>query len=306
MYSFDEHGNVLIDASQEELLNSASRNRTISPRAHALIQNQFIPFQPVVPATWGSFTQRLGSMFSRIFADMKVPHRGTISTPRGANDFRTIFYKALNDWASVDLQGFRGPIPATEINGLSDLAFFLPADGAVIRYLGRLQRKYPGFFRVDMASGNLIQGRVATLDNSSATMGPNIHGMIIRVRETFGGGLTGRIDNNVNTLRAILRTMDLSEVIAGVNQVLATLSRKIRSQDGTWGEDPKFPIVDFPRKVAIRDWCNVDGYDRNFHGNNKDLYADRSVYQMISDGDKLPFVQTSGSSGEYKWTQPRS
>lgn len=306
MYAFDENGNVLIDNAQAQLISTATRNRTISRRAQSLSQNQYTPFNPITPATWHSFNARLGTMFTELFHRMKVPSRGTVAAPRGANDFRTIYFKALNDWASVDLQGFNGPIPATEINGLSEVVFFLPADGAVIRYLGRLLRKYPGFFDVKIGHGSSIGNRLTTLDNSVATAGDNLHGMCIRVREQFGHDLSGRFESNVGTLKAILRTMDINQVIDGINQVLSTLSRKMRSQDGTWGEDPKFPIVNFSRKVNFQDWRNLVDYDQNFHGNNKDLYYDRAVYGVIASGDKLPFTQTSGSSGEYKWTQPRS
>ncbi len=306
MYAFDEKGNVLIDNAQAQLISTATRNRTISRRAQALSNNQYTPFQPVQNATWHSLNSRLGAMFTEIFHRMKVPSRGTVSAPRGANDFRTVYFKALNDWASVDLQGFNGPIPATELNGLAEVVFFLPADGAVIRYLGRLLRKYPGFFDVKIGPGNSFNSRVATLDNSSATVGDNIHGMCIRVREQFGSDLSGRFEANVGTLKAILRTMDINQIIDGLNQVLSTLTRKMRSQDGSWGEDPKFPIVNFYRKVNFRDWRQLVDYDQNFHGNNKDLYSDRAVYSVIASGDKLPFTQTSGSSGEYKWTQPRS
>lgn len=306
MYAFDEKGNVLIDTAQANLISEATRNRTISRRAQALHQNQFIPFQPIHPQTWNIFNQRLAAMFSDVFGAMKVPNRSTVAAPRGANDFRTIYFKALNDWASVDLQGFKGPIPASEINGLSDVVFFLPADGAVIRYLGRLLRKYPGFFEVKLGSGETFNGRVATLDNSSATMGSNLHGMTIRVQERFASDLSGRFESTVGTLKAIVRTMQIKTVIEGINQIISTLSRKIRSLDGSWGEDPKFPIVNFNRKVQLTGWCDLQAFDRNFHGNNKELYSDRAVYSVIANGDKLPFVQTSGSSGEYKWTQPRS
>lgn len=306
MYAFDENGNVLIDNTQTQLIANANRNRTISRRAQALSNNQYTPFQPVSHNTWALLNSRLGTMFTEIFHRMKVPTRGTVSAPRGANDFRSIYFKALHDWASVDLQGFNGPIPATEINGLTEVVFFLPADGAVIRYLGRLLRKYPGFFDIRIGQGNTFNSRVATLDNSSAVVGENIHGMCIRVREQFANDLGGRFDGNVGTLKAILRTMDIGQVINGVNKVLSTLTRKIRSHDGTWGEDPKFPIVNFNRKVNFRDWRVLTEYDQNFHGNNKDLYSDRNVYSVIASGDKLPFTQTSGSSGEYKWTQPRS
>lgn len=306
MYAFDEKGNVLIDNTQVELIATATRNRTISRRAQALSQNQYVPFQPITPQTWNIFNQRLGAMFTEVFHAMKVPARGAVSPPRGPNDFRSIYYKALNDWASVDLQGFHGPIPATEVNGLSDVTFFLPADGAVIRYLGRLLRKYPGFFEIMIGPGNSFTQRVATLDNSTANVGANPHGMCIRVKELFGSSLAGRFESNVGTLRAILRTMDIRKIIEGVNQVLSTLSRKIRSIDGTWGEDPKFPIVNFDRKCRFREWSPLASFDQNFHGNNKELYSDRVVYGVIANGDKLPFVQTSGSSGEYKWTQPRA
>lgn len=306
MYAFDENGNVLIDVSQSELINTATRNRTISRRAQAFSQNQFIPFQPVTSQTWDTFHRRLGAMFSDLFRLMKVPSRSTVATPRGGGDFRTLYFKALNDWASVDLQGFHGPIPAMEVSGLSDVTFFLPADGAVIRYLGRLLRKYPGFFQVSLGPGNSFTQRIATLDNSSAITGANHHGMCIRVRETLSGNVSGRIETNVGTLKAILRTMELGTILEGLNKILSTLSRKLKSLDGTWGEDPKFPIVNFLQKVPLQDWVDVSTYHQNFHGNNKDLYADRNVYGVIALGDKLPFVQSSGSSGEYKWTQPRS
>lgn len=306
MYSFDEGGNVLIDRAQAEIVSSATRARTLSRRASALTQNQFIPFQPISGTTWSVYQQRLGAMFTGLFQKMKVPTKATVSSPRGGGDFRTVYFKMMNDWASTDLQGFRGPIPAVEINGLSEIVFLLPADGAVIRYLGRLLRKYPGFFNVQLGHGNMFNGRVNTLDSSVATMGANPHGMCIRVKELFGQGVGGRTEANVGTLRAILRTMDLADVVPGINQILTTLSRKIKSTDGAWGEDPKFPIVNFMRKVPITDWLDLDQYAQNFHGNNKDLYSDKNVYGVIALGDKLPFVQANGPSGDYKWTQPRS
>lgn len=306
MYAFDENGNVLIDNAQAQLIADATRNRTISRRAQALSQNQFIPFQPITGQTWALYQQRLGAMFTEIFQNMKVPNRGNVSPPRGSNDFRIIYHKALNDWASVDLHGFKGPIPATEVNGLSDVVFFLPADGAVIRYLGRLLQKHPGFFTVHLGYGAMFTRQVATLDNSSAMMGPNLHGITLRVQEHLGQGLGGRLESSVGTFKSILRTMEIREIIDGLNKVISTLSRKFKSNDGTWGEDPKFPIVNFQTKTELRDWVNLADYHQNFHGNNKPLYSDRAVYGVIALGDKLPFVQSSGSSGEYKWTQPRS
>lgn len=305
MYSFDEKGNVLIDTSQSQLITEATRNRTISPRAIALSQNQFVPFNPITHATWHSFAIRLHTMFSELFQGLKVPLRAPVAPPRGANDFRSLYFRMLGDWASTDLQGFRGPIPAAELNGMQDIVFFLPADGAVIRYLGRLIRKYPDFFQIHLGLGNAFTRRITTVDNSAATLGDAHHCMSLRVKEGLAPTPLGRIDNNVATLRAIKRTMELKEIIPGLNKILTTLSRKIRSVDGSWGEDPKFPIVNFHRKVPISSWVSIEDYDRNFHGNNKDLYADRAVYSVIDNADKIPFIQTEGSSGEHKWTHPR-
>ena len=306
MYSFDEKGNVLIDTTQSDLITRATRNRTISRRAQALSQNQFIPFQPVTAATWNVFQQRLSQMFAELFQAMKVPHRGTPSPPRGANDFRNIYYKALNDWASVDLQGFSGVLPAAEVHGLSDIVFFLPADGAVIRYLDRLLRKFPGFFTVQLGPGNAFVQQITTLDNTLVRVRDNSHGMTIRVTETFGAGISGRTEANVGTLKAILRTMEIGQILAGLNKIFSTLARKMYSLEGTWGEEPTFPIVNFARKVDVRDWMDVSTYGRNFHGNNKELYADKNVYSVISATDKLPFALTTSSSGEHKWTHPQA
>lgn len=306
MYSFDENGNVLIDTAQADLIAKATRNRTISRRAQALSQNQFIPFQPISPATWSRFSTRLGEMYAGLFQRMKVPTKNPPHPPRGGNDFRNIYFKALNDWASVDLQGFHGSLPAAEIHGLSDLVFFLPADGAVIRYLDRLLRKYPGFFTISLGPGNAFTKQITTLDNSSARVGENPHGMTLRVNETFGAGIAGRTDSNVSTLKAILRTMEIDPILDGLNKIFTTLSRKMHSLDGTWGEEPRFPIVNFNRKVDIRDWMDLATYGRNFHGNNKELYADRNVYSVIPAKNKLPFVLVESPSGEHKWTQPQA
>lgn len=306
MYAFDENGNVLIDTAQADLIAKATRNRTISRRAQALSQNQFIPFQPITMGTWTVFQRRLGEMFAELFQGMKVPHRGIPSPPRGANDFRSIYFKALNDWASVDLQGFQGTLPAAELNGLSEIIFFLPADGAVIRYLDRLLRKFPGFFTVSIGPGNAFTKQITTIDNAVARVKDNPHGMTLRVKETFGGNIGGRTDSNVSTLKAILRTMEIRQILAGLNKILTTLSRKLHSPEGTWGEEPRFPIVNFQRKVDIRDWMDLATYGRNFHGNNKELYADKNVYGVIAAKDKLPFAQAVTPSGEHKWTQPQS
>ena len=306
MYAFDEKGNVLIDTAQAELLEVARRNRTISPRAQALSQGQYIPYNPITQTTWHMFGQKLGVMFSEIYRSLKIPMaRPGSSIPRGSGDFKAIYAKILTDWASADLQGFKGALPAVEINP-QELVFFLPADGAVIRYLGRLLRKYPGFFDISIAAGGGFMTRISTIDNSAATLGPNDHCMAIRVRDRFGSGFAGsRVDSGTNTLRAIIKTLDLKEILGGVNQVFTTLSRKITSTDGMWGEEPRFPIVNFNRKVRFEEWKDLQQYDRNFHGNNKELYSDRGIYRLIDKGLKHPFHQVSSSSGEYKWTQPK-
>lgn len=305
MYAFDELGNVLIDNTQGNQIEIAQRNRTLSRRAHAFVNNQFIPFQPLSETTWRIFSTRMTDSFNAICRNMKTPVRAA-PLPRGPGDLRSLYAKIVTDWVSTDLQGFKGALPVVEIAGQSEMIFLVPADGAVIRYLGRLMRKHPRFFDIYIGRGDgFMSSRVTTIDGSQVVFGDVSHCMAVRVKERFSEG-TGRFENNVNLLRGFKRILELDKIIPGLNKVFSTISRKLRNNDGSWGESPRFPIVDFSRKINLRGWDHLISVDENFHGNRKDLYSDRSVYEMIDPGIKYPFGQALNSSGEYKWIKPRA
>lgn len=313
MYAFDDHGNVLIDTDKTDLIAAASRNRTISKRAYALSQLQYTPFNPVTGATWNIFLTRLNEMYRSLWRNMKSPVRNTaIPNLRGPGDFTSLYTKIITDWVSNDLTGFKGPLPVAELNGLKTLAFFVPADGAVIRYLGRLQQKAQGLFDISVGRCEDMGGRVTTLDGSSASITRGENCMVIQVTEKFNVGLTGRFEGSVSTLRGIQQVMKIDKVVDSLNKVTTTLSRKLMSQDGSWGETSRFPITNFSRKVVDLRIFNRTGLislediHTQFHGNRPSLYGDRAVYDMVALEDRQPFTQTVTGNGEHKWTQPRS
>ncbi len=305
MYSFDENGNVLIDASKRNLVEQAKANRTISPRALSLTNMQLQAFNPLTTTTWSTFTRKFRELNSEVWMAMKNPPRTAPDVmPSGSGDLRRIYQKIVQDWISTDLQGFNGALPIIEVQGVSDIIVVMPADGAVIRYLARLVRKSYGLIEVQIGPGNGLRSQVTTINGSSATVNIGEHLMTVRILENFSGALGSRFEHNVNMLRGLRRMMDIRDNLPSISQVFTTLTRKIRSMDGVWGEEGRFWIAGFHRKVpAFHQYQSVIMYDRNFHGNNKELYGDRAVKDLIAASEKLPFINVNESGGS-AWTQP--
>jgi len=308
MFSFDESGNVLIDTEQSDAISRATANRTISARATALTRGQYSPISPVHASIFAPFLRDLGERFKAVGATLRggvarVPH------PRGPTDLTMLGNRAVSDWIATDLQGFEGPLPILEMNGTRIMDYLLPADGAVIRYLGRLLRKSKGLISVDiLRNGDGRPIGVRTVDASDAVNPSNPHTMRLRVNVRYSDGTSGRFDGGtVESLVALLKIMDIQEEFPTLLQVLRTLSRKLHSTDGNWGEAPKFPIVNFRDKIAelMRgESVEVQQVDNLFHGNSQRMYSDKSVYDVIDATLKQALISTKPISGAAPWITP--
>jgi hypothetical protein len=134
--------------------------------------------------------------------------------------------------------------------------------------------------------------------------------MRLRIFMRYSHGTSGRFENAVpDTLVALLKMMDIEEEFPALPRVLRTLSRKLRSTTGNWGEEPRFPVVNFRGKM--------DGYMSNgrvelslihhlFHGNRSQMYSDKSVYAVMDENMKQPLLATKPitSTGAAQWITP--
>ena len=229
-------------------------------------------------------------------------------TLRGGSDLKGIYQKCISDVITSDLQGFTGPVPVVQVaTQVADFIIFMPADGAVIRYLARVLRNVPdNLVMVRIGQGNAgYKQAVVTTDGSTVLLGPAMHGISIHIKENYGRGIA-RFDSLIPVATGLIRAMGIQDITPGFLQVLTTLSRKIRSLDGTWGEEPKFPIVNISNKLGLVDPIPAEDLGRSMHGNNRHLFGDKGVYPVIALGDKLPFIHAEGNAGTYKWTQPKA
>lgn len=315
MFSFDERGNVLIDSEQSDAISRAASNRTISARATALSRGQYQPVAPINSNVLEPFISELCTRYRAICTNLRGGAT-RVPTPRGVADITAIGVRAIGDWVSVDLQGFEGPLPIMEMEGVRTLDYLFPADGAVIRYLGRLLRKSKGLIAVDLVqNGDGRPTSIRTLDASEAVNPNGDHIMRIRVALKYSEGIaSGRLDApTIDSLKALLKVMDIQEELPSFMQVLRTLSRKLRNDQGTWGEKPRFPVVNFRTKTSRLFTGQTSGgrvplisADELFHGNSP-MYADKSVYEVLSDTLKSPLISSRPiTTGGAPWTIPQA
>jgi hypothetical protein len=136
----------------------------------------------------------------------------------------------------------------------------------------------------------------------------------VRVSERFSTSISNNINSEPGVYHAMLRVMDMSEVTPSINRVFQTLSRKVLNEDGSWGEKPKFPIVNYIQKMedlrqqpgvvegVVTEISEVSDIVRK---NRQFLFSDKGVYFAAPHENLLPFKRAT-SPGANQWTAPRS
>lgn len=305
MYSFDEEGNVVQDPDREQLIQRLQRNRQISARADSIYR-----FNLPAVSHGGLFGFSFWIRFERAFNDAwndcmaKLRGRSQGVSPSLGN-LRALSSKALSIFVKEELQGFPGPVPICQA-GANGIYVFLPADGAVLRYLGRLAVRNPHSHLVRMnvfPIRNLTQ-QLSSIDGSRIRV-QDRNVMAINFRIGFEDSLPDVHGSNESSLPLVKRMLEVKEITGYLVKVLQTLSRKMVSFDGSWGEYPKFPIVGAQEKLA-RFYTPIGENHRGISGNNKELFGDKSVYQVMDIASKVPLIEASSTrEGGMQWIHPQ-
>lgn len=307
MYVIDDKGQVLIDSEFREAVDKAERSRTLSPRAAALVRGAPINLGHLVGNAEHSYALKVLDLVKNVALRLGLTtksnrHFDSINGLDSQVPF--LVQLALEKTLSRGLAGFPGVIPVAHFSGWDNFLVVLPADGALIRYMNRVMRKssMQEFLKINLQP---VADRDAysTIDGGSLVSKRDV-AMYFRVQLTpcRYAGSTG------NTVNKMLRAMAIRKDLESVQQVVSTISRRFYSVCGTWGELPKFPILN-PHLKMPTVMSQIYLGDTNFpqiHGNNAGYFGDKSVYAAMDGVMKLPFTTSATREGvRYEWKDPR-
>lgn len=313
MYVIDASGNALIDTSIQDEVDKATRDRTLSPRAEAFINPRSISLTHLTRNAEHGFATKVSQMVREVALRL-----GLITKAVRANegvqgmtqDARSMMTKIMTRAITRGLAGYPGVVPIIQYSGWDQFRVILPADGAVIRYLRRCMRN-SGCTYLNVTLNHVQEGdSCTTVDGHSVMIRPSTSMYVMVVHNQPNNGRTNASAN------AMLRALEISKLSEGFVAITRTLARRCMTTDGSWGEAPKFPIMNFSQKAQVRPLStNLNGYlgadsDHMRHqlsGNNQALFGDKSVYHSLDMFAKSVFSVVHNREGamQYEWKDPR-
>lgn len=305
MYRIDENGFPVSDPNMSNRVTRATRDRLLSPRAAAMTSMDITKIR-ASSLLGREFSSQLvfktNEILSQVYS-VANPHSRARSNGAylGTGEIEAVLSKLMVGLVKYELQGFPGALPVS-YDGNRIQAYF-PADGAVIRYLSRAMANNPFPDLFNLAVLPVSQGEQFSSIDGSVCRSSNLHIMKVTCEFGFTSG-TVYTAGMTNSLHLTRRVLEIQQIIYGLRKVMTVLTRKLISSDGSYGELPKFPIVNFGRKVSPQ--RITPGVRISMHGNNKGLFGDKSIYQVLPFGEKAPLISSSGIKGrEYQWIRPK-
>lgn len=307
MYVIDDKGQVLIDSEFREAVDKAERSRTLSPRASALVRGAPINLGHLVGNAEHGYALKVLELVKNVALRLGLTTKSNRHF-ENANGLDTqvpfLIQLAIEKTLSRGLAGFPGVIPVAHFSGWDNFLVVLPADGAMIRYLDRAMRNssMKEFLRINVQPAT-DRDSYSTIDGGSLASKRDVT-MYIRVQLTPRRypGSTG------TTVNKMLRAMAIRKELEAVSRVVSTISRRFFSVCGTWGEFPKFPILNSHLKmptIMSQISLGTEGFP-SIHGNNASYFGDKSVYDAMDGMMKLPFTTSATRDGvRYEWKDPR-
>ena len=285
-----------------------------SPRARG-VQNGLSLLNPSVLLSQESeaWVNQANTVLGEILKFVNIPSK----TYHTNVDYLRDLPSHLASLFALDMQGFPGPLPVTFGRNRSDLvsiSLYLPADGALLRYFQRMFRVVNAGQENQFISARYVSmpstetsARIRAINGHEATLQP-VNVMCVIIDISFYADIHGRSPvpwlepSTLAVLHSLRRALLIRRLMPSIMQVMRTLVRKMVSIDGSWGELPKFPIVNLFTKRAT----GTFGRDRiDIHGNDPVLFADKEVYFATEFSQKAIFQTSESETEKFQWIEPK-
>lgn len=306
MYVIDEDGQVLIDASIQAEVDKAAKVSALSPRARAIINPRTIDLSVPIRRAEQAFIDGVSSLArdTAIQLGLITKANRTIVGSNGLDrEIPLLFNKVMERVVVRGLAGFPGPVPVAQFNGWYHIRLVVPSDGALIRYLTRYVRKANLSWVNCRIEAPNARDNITLIDGSNVVVKADTAMYVMLELRPLD---FGRPQGN-HTPERMLRAMSIRKNLKGFMAICTTLTRRCYSNDGSWGELPRFPILNYRQKRGHNmDLDLRDPRVPEIHGNNAVLFGDLSVYEHMDIFAKRPFASVSNRSGvQFEWKDPR-
>ncbi len=251
MYSFDEHGNAVVDEGLRQAVEDKlyrGRSQDLSPRFNQLYRHGFgyaaneivtgvrsLVLRPIVTRV-DSVMREHKILTGRNSSLLTALERGQDygrTTERVRADVYNAYSASLTRFINQALKGFEGPLPLKVDNGL--VVMFMSPDISFLRYLRMLSH------RLSSLGITLNCEFHSTEDVSSQQFNST------RIRARDGGMYitVGIIFNN-----GVASLLGFCQVASSLMKVLRTLSRRMVSVDGRFGEYSQWQMPMFRNRMC--------------------------------------------------------
>lgn len=306
MYVIDEDGQVLIDASIQAEVDKAARTSSLSPRARAITNPRTIDLSAPIRRAEQAFVEGVSALARDTAIELGLVTKAnrTIVGQNGIDrEIPGLFNRVMERTVVRGLAGFPGPVPVAQFNGWNHIRVIVPSDGALIRYLTRYIRKANLSWLSCRIEPPGARDTITLVDGSNVVVKADTAMYIMLELRPQDYGIPG----NNNIPNRMLRSMSIRNNLKGFFEICTTLTRRCYSNDGVWGELPRFPILNYRQKrTSSMDLDLRDARVPTIHGNRQTLFGDLSVYEHMDMFAKRPFASVSNRSGvQFEWKDPR-
>lgn len=304
MYSFDEHGNAVVDsglrqAVEDKLYRGVSQN--LSPRFNQIYRHGFgYAANEVVTGVRSLVLRPIVTRIDSVMREHKIlTGRNSnllIALERGQDYGRTVervradvhnaYASCLVRFINQALKGFEGPLPLKVDNGVA--VMFMSPDISFLRYLRMLSHRLTGL-------GIGLNCEFHATEDVSSQQFNNV-----RIRARDGGMYitVGLIFNN-----GIASLLGFCQVASSLMKVLRTLSRRMVSVDGRFGEYSQWQMPMFRNRIC-RHYQRLDQIDPLAISGNTGHLRDRGALNQAELRHRHIVVNASGeelSGGTFQW-----